>query len=90
MPSGAFFRIRGLYSFGIYIKPCGSKTLLYMNKLLQYLKETRAELKEVVFPTSSQTIIYTILVIVISVLVAVSLGGIDIGLRALLERVVNR
>jgi preprotein translocase subunit SecE len=61
-----------------------------MNKLLQYLKETRAELKEVVFPTSSQTIIYTILVIVISVLVAVSLGGIDIGLRALLERVVNR
>ncbi len=61
-----------------------------MNKLLQYLKETRTELKEVVFPTSSQTIIYTILVILISVLVAVSLGGIDIGLRALLERVVNR
>lgn len=61
-----------------------------MNKLLQYLKETKAELKEVVFPTNSQTITYTILVIVISVIVAVSLGGIDVGLRALLERIVNR
>ncbi len=61
-----------------------------MNKLIQYLKETKAELKEVVFPTTSQTITFTVLVIVISTIVAVSLGGIDIGLRALLEKVINR
>ena len=61
-----------------------------MNKLLQYLKETRNELKEVVFPTTSQTIIYTVLVIVISVIVAMSLGGIDIGLKTLLAKIVNR
>jgi preprotein translocase subunit SecE len=60
-----------------------------MNKLVQYLKETKAELKEVVFPTTSQTITFTILVIVISVIVAVTLGGIDIGLRALLAKVVT-
>ncbi len=84
MPSGAFFRIRGT------LAKAKLTSLTFMNKLIQYLKETKAELKEVVFPTTSQTIIYTILVIVISVIVAVSLGGIDVGLRALLERIINR
>jgi preprotein translocase subunit SecE len=84
MPSGAFFRIRGT------LTKAKLTSLTFMNKLIQYLKETKAELKEVVFPTTSQTIIYTILVIVISVIVAVSLGGIDVGLRALLERIINR
>lgn len=83
MPSGAFFRIRAPSTHG-------TQTLTFMNSLIQYLKETKAELKEVVFPTTSQTIIYTILVIVISVVVAISLGGIDIGLRAVLERIINR
>lgn len=59
-------------------------------KFLQYLKETKAELKEVVFPTSAQTITFTILVIVISVLVAVSLGGVDLGLRELLAKILTR
>lgn len=59
-------------------------------KFLQYLKETKAELKEVVFPTTSQTIIYTILVIVISIAVALSLGAVDIGLREALSKIINR
>lgn len=58
--------------------------------ILQYLKETKSELKEVVFPTTSQTVIFTVLVIVISIAVALMLGGIDIGFRSLLERVVIR
>ena len=59
-------------------------------KLLQYLKETKAELKEVVFPTTSQTVIYTVLVIVISVVVALFLGAVDLGLRELLAKILNR
>lgn len=59
-------------------------------KLVQYLKETKNELKEVVFPTSSQTIIYTVLVIVISVAVAVTLGGVDLGLREALAKIIAR
>ncbi len=55
-----------------------------MNKIVLYLKEVKNELKEVVFPTSSQTIIYTVIVIMISVLVALMLGGIDLGLREIL------
>lgn len=58
--------------------------------ITQYLKETKAELKEVVFPSTAQTIIYTTLVVVISVLVAVTLGGVDLGLRELLTKIIVR
>lgn len=53
--------------------------------LLNYFKETQAELKEVSWPTKRQTIIFTILVIVISVFVAVFLGGIDFVLKQMLS-----
>jgi preprotein translocase SecE subunit len=59
-------------------------------KLMEYLKETKSELKEVVFPTTSQTIIFTVLVITISVVVAVTLGGIDIGFQTALTKIINR
>jgi preprotein translocase SecE subunit len=61
-----------------------------MNSLIQYLKETKAELKEVVFPTSSQTVIFTVLVIVISIVVAAGLGGLDAGLSKILTLLINR
>ncbi len=59
-------------------------------KFLQYLKETKAELKEVIFPTSSQTIMYTVLVIVISLFVAGLLWAADLGLKELLTKIVAR
>ncbi len=59
-----------------------------MDTIIKYLKETKAELKEVVFPSTSQTITYTIIVIIISVLVAVVLGGIDLGLREGLSKII--
>lgn len=43
----------------------------------QYLKDTRAELRHVAWPTRSQTIVYTILVAFISVFVAAYLGVFD-------------
>ena len=59
-------------------------------KLLQYLKETKNELKEVVFPTTAQTITFTMLVISISIFIAVSLGGIDFGFQNMLTKIINR
>lgn len=44
---------------------------------IQYLKDTKAEMKHVNWPTRSQAINYTILVIVLSVVVALLLGGFD-------------
>ena len=52
--------------------------------LFAYLKEVRAELKEVSWPTRAQTISYTVVVIVISAVVAVFLGSVDFGLKSLL------
>jgi preprotein translocase subunit SecE len=58
--------------------------------ILKYLKETKAELKEVTFPSTSQTITYTVLVVVISLFVAIMLGGIDLGLKEGLTRLLSR
>ncbi|HEY4494463.1 MAG TPA: preprotein translocase subunit SecE [Candidatus Paceibacterota bacterium] len=48
-----------------------------MSKIIEYLKETRGELKHVIWPSRSQTIYYTLIVIVLSVLVAYFLGVFD-------------
>lgn len=44
---------------------------------LQYLKDTRGELNHVAWPTRVQTVIFTILVVVVSVLVSLYLGLFD-------------
>ena len=46
-------------------------------KAVDFIKETRAELKHVSWPTRRQTIGYTILVIAISIVVAIYLGAFD-------------
>lgn len=61
-----------------------------MDTIIKYLKETKAELKEVSFPTTAQTITYTLIVVSISVLVAVMLSGVDFGLRAALTKFLAR
>jgi preprotein translocase SecE subunit len=48
-----------------------------MSRLTDYLKDTRAELEHVSWPTQKQTIIYTALVIAISLLVAAFIGVFD-------------
>ena len=44
---------------------------------LQYLKDTRGELHHVAWPTRAQTIVYTALVMVLSIVVALYLGLFD-------------
>ncbi len=48
-----------------------------MSKITNYLKETRAEFKHVNWPTRQQTIMFTVIVIVISGVVAYLLGFFD-------------
>lgn len=56
--------------------------------ILNYLKQTKAELTHVVWPTRSRAIAYTVIFIVISVAIGYGLGGIDAllktGLKALI------
>lgn len=48
-----------------------------MSQFTDYIRDTRAELKHVAWPTQKQAIIYTALVIGISILVAAFLGAFD-------------
>jgi len=48
-----------------------------MNKLTQFLKEAKAELMKVNWPTRKQAINYTLIVIGISLAVAFFLGSLD-------------
>jgi preprotein translocase SecE subunit len=55
----------------------------------QYLNDTRSELRHVAWPTRMQTVIYTIIVIALSLLVAVYLGFFDFIFTTGLARVVQ-
>ncbi|KKW09374.1 MAG: Preprotein translocase, SecE subunit [Candidatus Kaiserbacteria bacterium GW2011_GWA2_49_19] len=44
---------------------------------IQYLKDTRGELNHVAWPTRLQTIVYTIIVILLSIFIAMYLGLFD-------------
>ncbi len=59
-----------------------------MANLTQYFKETRAELKHVSWPTRKQAILYTLVVIVISLVTAAYLGFFDYVFSSLLKLVI--
>lgn len=57
-------------------------------RLTTFLKEARIELKKVTWPTREETIRYTMTVIVISVVVAFFLGGLDFIFQFILNNFV--
>ena len=59
------------------------------NKLFNYIKESKDELKKVVWPSRKETVKYTLLVIGVSVATAIFLGALDFGLNVVLERVIK-
>ena len=48
-----------------------------MSKIGEYLKDTRGELKHVIWPSRKQTLFFTLIVIVLSIAVAYFLGLFD-------------
>lgn len=61
-----------------------------MSKITEYFKETKTELRHVIWPNRSQTFYYTLIVIVLSVLVAYYLGVFDFIFSQGLEKIINR
>jgi preprotein translocase subunit SecE len=59
-----------------------------MSKITEYFKEIKAELKHVVWPTKNQTILYTLIVIVLSIIVAYFLGIFDFIFSQLLQKII--
>ena len=60
-----------------------------MSKITEYFKEIKLELKHVVWPTRNQTIFYTLIVIVLSILVAYFLGIFDFIFSRGLEKLIS-
>jgi preprotein translocase subunit SecE len=56
--------------------------------MIQYLKDVRAEMRHVSWPTRRQTILYTIVVIAISLATAVYLGVFDYLFSTFVLRIV--
>lgn len=52
---------------------------------MQFLKEAKTELMKVNWPTKQQTINYTLIVVVISIVIAAFLGGLDYFFEYLLK-----
>lgn len=76
--------MRAVFKTGEILKP-----MKFMQKFIEYLKDTKAEMKHVSWPTKNQTISYTVLVIIFSVAVALFLGFFDAAFRKLLETVLK-
>jgi preprotein translocase subunit SecE len=62
------------------------KTMNFFGKLITFLKEVKLETKKVNWPTRKQTVNYTLIVLAISAVVAVFLGGWDFVFTLILEK----
>lgn len=60
-----------------------------MNPLIEYIKAVRGEFTHVTWPTRTQAIAYTALVIGISLFVAFLLGGFDFIFTIGLEKIIQ-
>jgi preprotein translocase subunit SecE len=58
------------------------------NRAIEFLKESKNELSKVVFPSKSETISSTIVVILSVIFVSVFLGVVDLGLSKLMSMLV--
>jgi preprotein translocase subunit SecE len=61
------------------------KVKSYINKGLQFLREVKVEVKKVVWPTRKQTLTSTIVVLILTMIIATFLGVVDIGLSSLVR-----
>ncbi len=56
----------------------------------QFVKETKAELMKVVWPSWAETIRISVAVIILSLIVAAFLGSADFGLSKLVQYLINQ
>lgn len=55
---------------------------------IDYLRETKGELKHVSWPTQRQTILFTLFVVLISIIIAYFLGFFDYVFKVALEKLI--
>lgn len=73
---------------GLFYKVC-EKIDNKMSKITEYFKETKTELKHVIWPNRNQTIYYTLIVIILSILIAYLLGIFDFAFLQGLQKIIS-
>jgi preprotein translocase subunit SecE len=58
------------------------------SKFFLYLKQVKVEVKKTNWPTRKQTVRYSLVVVAISIVVAIFLGGLDFLFSTLLKKIV--
>ena len=58
-------------------------------KAVQALRDVRSELRKVTFPSRKETLASTVVVIVVTVVLAFFLGGVDVALARIVERILR-
>ena len=71
-----------------FAKASKGKAKIMWQKLTDYFKETRQEMKKVNWPDRQQTLIYTTVVIGVSLGVSVILGAFDYLFAAILKLII--
>lgn len=61
-----------------------------MTQFVKYIRATMAELRQVVWPTQKQALTYTVLVIIISTIVALYVGAFDYLFSKGIDLLINR
>lgn len=61
-----------------------------LNKITSFFKEIGLEMKKVTWPTKKDTLMNTVTVILISVAFAIFLGGLDIIIRDLIQKIISK
>jgi preprotein translocase subunit SecE len=59
------------------------------NRVVRYLKETRAELRKVSWPTREQARNLTLIVLAVTIVMAIFLGAVDLVFAALIRLLVS-
>lgn len=60
-----------------------------MSKITEYLNETKTELKHVIWPSKKQTMYYTVIIIILSIIISYYLGIWDFIFAQGLQRIIG-
>ncbi|MFA6353666.1 MAG: preprotein translocase subunit SecE [Candidatus Paceibacterota bacterium] len=60
-----------------------------MSKIIEYFQETKTELKHVIWPSRNQTLYYTIIVIILSLVISYYLGIFDFIFSQGLQKIIT-
>ena len=61
----------------------------YLDRVLQFLREVKIELKKVTWPSRKQAVGSTVVVIILVIIISLFLGVVDIGLSSLVHVVLQ-